>query len=124
MGSPSSHWPGSHCQVQPQHHVLVGKHPCPCLALSIQLLLSAEPGGDLKETTFLPLLRNPERYQSILPMFPFPKDRLSPEQEQLRHHANALAAGCLEQGRWVSSPKEESQLPSPEPILVLDGSLV
>lgn len=59
-----------------------GKCPCPCLALSIQLLSSAEPGGDLKETTFLPLLRNPERYQSTPPTFPFPKGRLSNNSDQ------------------------------------------
>ena len=53
---------------------------------------SAEPGGDLQETTFLPLLRNHERYQSTIPMFPFPNDGLRPDQEKLSHHANAL--GC------------------------------
>ena len=66
---------------------------------------SAEPGGDLKETTFLPLLRNPERYQSTTPMFPFPKDGLGPDREQLSHHANALAAGCLGQERLGLQPK-------------------
>lgn len=48
---------------------------------------SAEPGGDLKEATFLP--RNPEKYRNLTPTFLFPKDGPSPDQEQLSHHANS-----------------------------------
>lgn len=47
---------------------------------------SAEPGGDLKEATFLP--RNPEKYQNLTPTFPFLKDGPSPGQEQLSQQAN------------------------------------
>lgn len=47
---------------------------------------SAEPGGDLKEATFLP--RNPEQYRNLTPTFPSLKDGPSPGQEQLGQQAN------------------------------------
>lgn len=89
----------SHSTICWQENITVLALPSQCRCWQ-----SAEPGGHLKKTTFLPLLRNPEKYQNTTPTFPFPKYGLSPDQEQLSH-TNALAAGCLGQEQLGLQPK-------------------